>query len=73
MGDLKGKEKKVEACSVLADIVGKRQLGGQNVSCDFLWGGERTKERTVQNQFWRPQEVGLVWSVPISCKENERA
>ena len=32
-------------------------------------GGERTIERALQNQFWRPQKVGLVWSVPVSCKE----
>ena len=31
-----------------------------------LGGGER------QNQFWRPQKLGLVWSVPLSFKGNDR-
>ena len=35
--------------------------------------GARSTECTLQNQFWRPQKVGLVWSVPISSKENDRA
>ena len=37
--------------------------GGQNVSCDF-GEGKRTIERPLQNHFWRPEKVGLVWSVP---------
>ena len=35
--------------------------------------GERTTERAFQNQFWRDQKVGLVWSVPVPSKENDRA
>ena len=27
----------------------------------------------LQTQFWRPQRVGFVWSVPASCKENDIA
>ena len=46
--------------------------GGQNVSCDF-WGGKRTIKHPLQNQFWRPQKVGFVWSVPVSSKENDIA
>ena len=40
-------------------------MGGQNVSCDF-WGGKRTIKCPLQTQFWRPQKVGFVWSVPVS-------
>ena len=40
--------------------------GGQNASCDFFGGrGERSIECPLQNHFWRPQEVGFVWSVPV--------
>ena len=46
--------------------VGKRLMGGQNVSCDFL-GGKRTIECPLQ------QKVGFAWSVPVSSKENNRA
>ena len=49
------------------------KAGGQNVSCDFVGGGKRTIERALQNQFWRPQKVGITWSVPVSSKENNRA
>ena len=38
-----------------------------------FWGGKRTIECALQNQFWRPQEVGFAWSVPVSSKENNRA
>ena len=49
----------------------KRQMGGQNVSCDVGWrGGKRTLESALQNQFWRAQKVGLVWSVHVPSKEN---
>ena len=44
---------------------------GQNVSREF--GGEkRTAERALQNHFWRPQKLALVWSVPLSFKRNDR-
>ena len=52
--------------------VGKRLMGGQNVSCDF-GGGKRTIECALQNQFWMPRKVGFAWSVPVSFKENNRA
>ena len=42
-------------------------------TCPILGGGERTIESALQNQFWRPQKVGLVWSVAVSSKENDRA
>ena len=32
----------------------------------------RTIERVLQNQVWRPQKVGLVWSVPVSSKKSQR-
>ena len=35
-------------------------------------GGKRTAERALQNRFWRPQKLGLVWSVPLSFKGNDR-
>ena len=34
--------------------------------------GKRTAERALQNHFWRRQKLGLVWSVPLSSKENDR-
>ena len=36
-------------------------------------GGKRTIKCPLQNQFWRPQKVGFVWSVPVSSKENDIA
>ena len=36
-------------------------------------GGKRTTKCPLQNQFWRPQKVGFVWSVPVSSKENDIA
>ena len=56
----------------MSEKVGKRLMGGQNVSCDF-GGGKRTIERALQNQFWGPQKVGFAWSVPVSSKEINRA
>ena len=48
--------------------------GVQNVSCDFGGGGgKRTIECALQNQFWRAQKVGLIWSVPVPSKENDIA
>ena len=55
-----------------ATILGKRLMGGQNVSFDF-GGGKRTIECALQNQFWRPEKAGFAWSVPVSSKENNRA
>ena len=46
--------------------------GGQNVLCEF-GRGKRTIKCPLQTQFWRPQKVGFVWSVPVSCKENDIA
>ena len=43
--------------------LGKRQMGGENIACDF-GGRKRTKECTLQTRFWRPSKVGLFWSVP---------
>ena len=57
--------------SSLTKTIGKRLMGGQNVSCDF-GGGKRTIERGLQNQFWMPQKVGFAWSVPVSSEENNR-
>ena len=34
------------------------------------FGGGRTIECALQNQFWTLQRVGLVWSVPMSSKDN---
>ena len=49
--------------------IGERLMGGQNVSCDF-GGGKRTIERALQNQSWKPQEVGFARSVPVSSKKT---
>ena len=46
--------------------------GGKTYRAIFL-GGERIVECALQNQLWRAQEVGLVWSVPVLSKENDRA
>ena len=35
--------------------------------------GKRTIKCPLQTQFWRPQKVGFVWSVPVSSKENNIA
>ena len=35
-------------------------------------GGERTAECALQNHLWRPQKLGVVWSVPLSFKGNDR-
>ena len=35
-----------------------------------IWG---TIESALQHQIWRPQKVGLVWSVPVSSKDNDTA
>ena len=50
----------------------ERLMGGKTYRA-ILGGGKRTIERTLQNQFWRPQKVGFVWSVPVSSKENDIA
>ena len=54
------------------NTVGKRQMGGGKRIVRIL-GGEQTIEHALQNQVWRPQKVGLVWSVPFSSKQNDRA
>ena len=56
-------------------VLGIRKGGGGNVSCDFGGGGggKRTIKHPLQNQFWRPQKVGFVWSLPVSSKENDIA
>ena len=41
-------------------------MGGKDIARCFLFffvggGGERTMERALQNQFWRPQKAG--WRV----------
>ena len=48
-------------------------MGGGITSCAILGGGgKRTMECALQNQFWRPQKVGLVCSVPTSTKEDDK-
>ena len=39
----------------------------------LLWGEMVQKSAPFQNHFWRPQKVGLVSSVPVSSKGNNRA
>ena len=52
------------------------QGGGQNVSREFFFwgvGGETYCRACSPKQLWRPQNLGLVWSVPLSFKGNDRA
>ena len=51
---------------------GQRLRGGQNVLREFGGGGKHTAECALQNHFWRPQKLGLVWSVPLSFEGNGR-
>ena len=47
--------------------------GGKTYHVNFFGGGEaRTAECALQNHFWRPQKLGLVWSAPLSLKGNDR-
>ena len=52
---------------------GQRLRGGQNVSREF-WGGggKRTAECALQNHFWRPQKLGLVWVGASFFKAKDR-
>ena len=52
--------------------LGIRKGGGKTYRA-ILGGGKRTIKHPLQNQFWRPQKVGFVWSVPVSSKENDIA
>ena len=55
-------------------LAGKRQVGeGGKTNCAILGRGQRTVDCALQNQLWRPQKAGLVWSVPVSSEENDRA
>ena len=47
--------------------------GGAKRIVRFWGGGKRTIKHPLQNQFWRPQKVGFVWSVPVSSKEGDIA
>ena len=50
--------------------------GGGGKTYRAIWGGgggKRTIKHPLQNQFWRPQKVGFVWSVSVSSKENDIA
>ena len=53
--------------------LGIRKGGGAKRIVAILGGGKRTIKHPLQNQFWRPQKVGFVWSVPVSSKENDIA
>ena len=56
------------------NCLGNRKGGAKRVARFFFWGGgKRTMECPLQSQFWRPQKVGFVWSVPVSSTENDRA
>ena len=46
--------------------------GGEGESVIVLRGDILYTARPPKNQVWRPQNVGLVWSVPISYKGYER-
>ena len=53
-------------------ILGSGWGGGGKTYRVNLGGGKRPAERALQNHFWRPQKLGLVWSVPLSFKGNDR-
>ena len=52
--------------------LGIRKGGGKTYRA-ILGGAKRTIKHPLQNQFWRPQKVGFVWSVPVSSKETDIA
>ena len=52
-------------CLVL-QIANRQVGGGATKRIVRFWGGEYTIEHALQNQFWRAQKVGLLWSVPVS-------
>ena len=55
-------------------ILGIRKGGGETYRAILGGGGgKRTIKHPLQSQFWRPQKVGFVWSVPVSSKENDIA
>ena len=56
--------------------IGKPQMrGGGNVLCEFGEGGETYYRLSIErpSKIRRAQKVGLVSSVPVPSKENERA
>ena len=55
-----------------AKNIGQWLRGGGKTYRVNLGGGKRTAECALQNHFWRPQKLGLVWSVPLSFKGNDR-
>ena len=61
--------------SFLYVYVGNSQRGGGKTYRAILGGGgeKRTIKCPLQTQFWRPQKVGFVWSVPVSSKKNDIA
>ena len=52
--------------------LGIRKLPGQNVSCNFGEGKTYYKV-PPPNPVLEASESGFVWSVPVSCKENDIA
>ena len=56
--------------SLFSSFFGNSQKGGETYRA-ILGGGKHTIKHPLQNQFWRPQKVGFVWSVPT--KENDIA
>ena len=53
--------------------LGIRKGRGKTYRAIFFWGGKRTVKCPLQNQFWRPQKLGFVWTGPVSYKEHDRA
>ena len=49
------------------------QRGAKRIVRFWGGGGSLTIKCPLQSQFWRPQKMGFVWSVPVSSKENDRA
>ena len=69
--DQNGRVFLVEKCFNNCLKLGSGWEGGKTYRVN-LGGGKRTAECALQNHFWRPQKLGLVWSVPLSFKGNDR-
>ena len=54
-------------------LLGIGKWGDTTYRAIFLRGGKHTLECGLQNQLWRPQKVGFVWSVPASKENGRRA
>ena len=61
-----------ESANTQINIWAAAEGGAKRIAWIWGGGGKRTAECALQNHFWRPQKLGLVWSVPLSFKGNDR-